>query len=350
MYVSDKDLRTLSELAYIDLDEYIGVKAPINSLGNGKVINELKVRLKKHCSSLREEDVDTILSKWELVHSVQHFVKNAPQKIPNNSLLDAFTFRHLIHKEQIVIAFRGSNPDDKSQWEEDMKVNLELIFTNEIKNQTRFSQIDLAFNFVLLNLIQAGFPNCNCCNHNHLIPIEGYDTSQLCDHSNIIYLTGHSKGGGIVQQVTYLLETLYKLRVNSVTFSATPIEGLSIVVQELIKVGALNKDFDTHSILCKNYTIKRDRVLFGLRLIRFKSFYALINNERKKHNTESSEKIPIIKLVKLPFVWKREYVGEQVILKPFRPFCIKSPIVRIKKHSLSFFDRCFSEDDNIPTK
>jgi hypothetical protein len=34
MSVNDKDLRILSELAYLDLDEYIGVGGAINRLGS----------------------------------------------------------------------------------------------------------------------------------------------------------------------------------------------------------------------------------------------------------------------------------------------------------------------------
>jgi hypothetical protein len=270
-------------------------------------------------------------------------MKSASQNI-NNPLLDAFAFKSL-DEDQIVVAFRGSNRVDEMQWEEDMKVNLEFFFTKQIKNLSMFSQIDQAYSFVLFILKIKGFPYCNGCNH--LTPTEESYKKDLCDYSNFLYLTGHSKGGGIVQQVAYLLETLYKLKLTGVTFAATPIEGMSILVKTVKELGALYEDYDLQSTHCKNYLIKRDRVLLGLRLCRLKKFYSLFNNARKHNNINNMEKIPFYKLIKIPFIWKKEYIGQKYVISPQRPFYFVKPIIRIKKHSLSFFDRHFDVNGNI---
>lgn len=348
MRVSDKELRLLSELVYLDLDQYMGIGGPVSKLKNEEATNLLLERLKKNKSSLKRDDVKSILSGWELVYSLQHILKMTSQDV-NNPLLDAFVFKSL-HNNQLVVAFRGSNRDDEMQWEEDMKVNLALIFT-KLMGESEYAQIDQACSFVTLILKMEKFPLCKNCNNDHRIPTEGPYKEKVCDYSNYIYLTGHSKGGGITQQVVYILETLYKLKVSGVTFAATPTEGMSIIIDELKAKSVLYPEYDLKLSSCVNYLIKRDRVLIGLRLHRMRKLLPQFNEERKRQNDIGNKKrVPIYKLIKILRVWKAEYIGQKHLISPRRPFSFVNPTIRIKKHNLSFFDGHFDNDGNIKSE
>lgn len=342
MSITSLDLRILSELSYLDLDKYYAIahkgykqRVLIRDLGNGLLENEFYNFMKQNGSIFNKEDVIRVLSKWELFGSVQTYIKSSKSKVPNNPLFNAFAFRYLDSQiDKIAIIFRGSNPRNEDQWKEDMKVNLTLFFTKQISNE-RISQLDLASSFVMFIMKNEGFEGCE------IIEKDNYRNSEKSyDYTKKVFLTGHSKGGFLVQQVVFLHELIYNIKVQGVTFAATPIEGINILVELLKEKKAVSHNCNIQQFSNINFLLKRDKVLIGLRFRRLYEFYKMLISVNKQIK-DPSEQLKWYNFLKVMRIWYPEYIGKKELLKPsvFSLVLLKRPVVYIKKHGLSWFDK-----------
>lgn len=308
---SDRDLRLFSELSYSDLlTEYF------NKQG-AKTLNHYVGFSDEYLKNIKDSlhfDFEMLFSNWELVTTLQNIIKT--RNLNNNPLLDGFVFRN-IFDETFVIAFRGTNFTNKKQKKEDMVQNLS-IFLAESDTHTQLGQAEL-----LTKAVIKGYLGIDPHQPRH----------SLLDLSDKIFITGHSKGGGLTQGVVCILREEFYINVQGVTFSPTPIYLLTLQLE--------NPSMDWK---CRNYILTSDRVLYGLSILRFWKLRSLIKKSLKNNNIKYPiKKLRLSNLVKLRALTNEvgsSYVGGITILFESQPDSYK--------HSLWHYDLYFDSKGNFP--
>lgn len=209
-----------------------------------KTISRLKSELAKNNSGLNHSiNLDEVLSRWKALHSLQGFMdtergrevlNDAEEK---NKFLDAFVFVKRCFpfdgtdKQHMVIAYRRTRP----QWSKQL---LHDLIENSITTNFKYFdkgkyQNDWAVSFYLL-------------------------LSEKFGHNHEISLTGHSKGGALVQKVILFALQAMQKKVKGVTFSASGI--LKIVEKE--ETGMIDLDeLKSYLDICRNFTINGDNII-----------------------------------------------------------------------------------------
>jgi hypothetical protein len=235
-----------------------------------KTSSRLKSELVQHNSGLTNNsnfNYEEVLKRWKVLYSLQGFMdterggevlKNANEK---NILLDAFVFVKQCFpfdgsdKQHMVIAFRGTRPNWSSQLIHDLVENANT--TNfEYFGEKRL-QSDWAVTFYKYLLDKFG---------------SNYEIS----------LTGHSKGGALVQKVVlYALQAMQQ-QVSGVTFSASGI--LQIVKKE--QPGMISEaELKNYLSYSKNFVINGDNVINIIKALDRKTKTLYIGEHIELENT-----------------------------------------------------------------
>ncbi|WP_336990910.1 Mbeg1-like protein [Bacillus toyonensis] len=249
--VTDLEYRLLSQLAYFDeltdeLTEFQQGKffTCYELKDFNKTISRLNSELIQHNSELINSiDLDKVLKRWKVLYSLQGFMATERgREVLNdvkekNKLLDSFVFVKQCFsfdgsdKQHMVIAFRGTRPRWSRQLYPDLIENANT--TNFKYFEKEKYQSDWAVSFYQL-------------------------LSEKFGHNYEISLTGHSKGGALVQKVVLFALQAMQKQVKGVTFSASGI--LQIVEKE--ETGMINEEeLKTYLNICKNFTINGDNVI-----------------------------------------------------------------------------------------
>ncbi|MED0988296.1 hypothetical protein [Bacillus nitratireducens] len=312
-----RELRLFSDLAYSDLltEYYIkeGRKRLISYDGfSDKYHDKIDKTYPKPDNNGLHVNFHILFSNWILFDTVQNLIKIT--KIKDNPLLDGFVFKSAFD-DIFVIAFRGTNPKNRKQRKQDMIQNLSLFLADRDPN-TQLGQAEVLVKLVIKS----------CLGLNPHQP-----SNSISDLSEKIFVTGHSKGGGLAQSITCILREEFEIKVKGVTFSATPIY---LFPSQLKKP---SKDWD-----CENYILASDRVLSGLSFFRFLKFRRLLKSHLKKNKIKQPKNLRLRNLKKLWNLTKQSssgYVGG--ITKTF------DPQPDFLKHSLEHYDKYFNHDGSL---
>lgn len=234
-----------------------------------------------------------------------------------NPLLDAFAFKN-ISTNECVIVFRGTiSKFLRKQSNADMSQNLNIYLSNR-KADSQLGIGEIFTKFIIGNLFHIDFDS-----------LYKDSNGEICNLTNKVYLTGHSKGGNIAQSLVCILREEFNTLVHGITFSATPIYLLD---QQLLN--------PSRNWSCDNYLLLSDRVLYLLNLMRFiKTCYNLnkeINNPHKDYSIKKLQINNIKKFWKIQLNQKSFYVGG--IKKTFTP---QSGFLR---HQLHHYDKYFNSN------
>jgi hypothetical protein len=259
---SDLICRLLSQIVYFDLDirKYKGVELTLIP----ELIKRLEKELKSANSDLLKEKsypgfnnqyrYEDFLSGWYLASSLKEYREPITEHfLALDVFLDAYTFVNEGSKE-VIISFRGTNRDDKRQLYNDMAENIQCdckAVNKYIKKAIKEAEIDI-------NQIP---------DDKQIFDQQDYALAYVTDinkyYSKEIYsyiLVGHSKGGAIVQRIIQRIYNEYgSTRYKGVTFSSPAV-----------------LQYNSYNFLnCKNFTIKRDIIISGSKLLN--NFYCRKN-------------------------------------------------------------------------
>ncbi|MCL7747323.1 hypothetical protein [Halalkalibacter alkaliphilus] len=249
--VTDIEYRLLSNIAYYDeiTEELNEVRdkhiLPIKFSRFPRTLSRLENELKKFNSSIISSGIDykNILGKWSVLHSVQSLLKSSEgiQALRDakykNLELDAFVFIKETFdindgiKKFMVIGYRGTNLRRVNQLLRDLQENGKT--TNNKFFAEHLNQSDWASVFFQL-------------------------MHQKYSKNFEISLTGHSKGGALVQKVILVALQRDNVEVSGVTFSSSGV----LKVVDAPEEGTLSQsDINKYSSLCTNFVIDVDPVL-----------------------------------------------------------------------------------------
>ncbi len=160
-----------------------------------------------------------------------------------------------------------------------------------------------------------------------------HSSNDVKDLTSKIYITGHSKAGGLTQGVVCILREEFNIKVKGVTFSATPIYLLPLQLE--------NPSMDWE---CENYLLESDKVLYGLDFLRFLKLIRMVRG-RLRNSNGIIKKLKLRNLIKLWCLTRKlgsSYVGGiRNILKPKYDFC---------HHSIHHYDKHFFPNGKLPAK
>lgn len=285
--ITDLEYRLFAHLVYFDFKNAVDTNGrnihltlnhtPVNLLNIKNVIDELEkdlISTKSNLLNLQEKvkkigsnyryDYELLLSDWEVICASSqilqgdNYINYLKNKKIKNRLLEAVAFKR-IGTNDIVISFKGTHIFNKT-FIEDMKENIRM---KKIPTpSSRHIQADFAQFFYLL--IKKHYPNAR------------------------ITLTGHSKGGVLVQKVI-LLEAnrsdFPNKDLKGITFNSPGILNLylaAISSNKFFKKFFTTQDLDVD---CINYITKIDIV----RILAFLfSNYKRLSRDIKVDNTIKS--------------------------------------------------------------
>lgn len=263
--VTDVEYRLLSQLAYYDeiTEELNTLRGkdilPIKLNKFTKTLKKLDDELCKYDSGLLSLGVNykDVLKDWCVLHSVQSILEspdginamnNAKYKNPQ---LDAFAFTKETFnskegiKKYLVISYRGTNIRNIEKLLKDLRE------CSNINNSEFFSE----------NLIQSDWASVF------------FQLMHQKYRGNFeISLTGHSKGGALVQKVILIALQRDELEVSGVTFSTS---GVLQLIEEPEEGMLSQSEVGKYTSLCRNFVIESDPVIDYIKLIgrNFKTAY-----------------------------------------------------------------------------
>ncbi|MFE4352075.1 lipase family protein [Peribacillus butanolivorans] len=251
---SDLICRLLSQIVYFDLDisKYRNVELNLIPELKSRLeeelqgVNSILLKEKSHDGFNNKYRYEDFLSGWCFASSLKEIRETIKQlSLALDVFLDAYAFVNEGTKE-VIIAFRGTNRNDKKQLFYDMAENIQCecqAVEKYIKKAINEEKIDIS-------KIPAD---------KQIFDQRDYSLAYLT-HINMSYskdiysyiLVGHSKGGSVVQRLIQRTYNEYgSTRYKGVTFSSPAV-----------------LQYDVYQFLnCKNFVIKNDIVILGSNLL-----------------------------------------------------------------------------------